>query len=122
MHLARTQLRGEGDRSLLGPLSKDAQARTRSRDLDHSPRSSISCPVSGDRGQSSNSVGRASAGRLAVGAGRVCHLREREVRVLGLEFDVHLPSFRVLLAGAVPSLLRPTTEQIDIQCMRVRVT
>lgn len=97
-----TRLRSERDWALLSPLGKDAQARTRSRDLDHSRRRSVSCPVSGDRGQSSNSIGRASAGRLAVGAGRVRHLRERKVRVLGLEFDVHLPPFRVLLADAVP--------------------
>lgn len=93
-------------------LGEYAQSGPRSRDLDHPPRSSISLPVPGDGGQSAYPIGRASRGSLRLRARRVSNLRKGEVRVLGLELDVHLPPLRIFLAGSVPSLLTNQAKRI----------
>lgn len=120
----RTQLRGEGDGALLSrgrPLGEHAQSGPRSRHLDHPPRSTVPLPVPGDRGQSTYPIRRAPRGGLCLRARRVSNLREGEVRVLGLELDVHLPPLRVFLAGSVPTLLTNQAKRIHSICAIARI-
>lgn len=105
----RTQLRGEGDWTLVSrgrPLREDAHPWPCSVHVDHPAGGAGPVPAARDRGQSPDAAVHCAPGpSLGVRAGGVGHLGEREVSILGLELDVHLPPLRVLLAGAVPSLL-----------------
>lgn len=71
----------------------------------HGATSSVSRPTAGYSAQT-DTIDSGPGRRGLVGTGAVAHFRKREVRVLGLQFDVHLPPLRVLLAGAVPRLMR----------------